>query len=221
MRGTSGLTLVEAVVGLAVAFLMVGAVIGFYVHAHKAEIHGGQALDSLEDAQGLMARLQEDLQALAPPPGTPAADWVVVRDGDGDGFPEVSFSRWAAVDEDTGRPSRVEVTYGLRSDALSRTSSDGGPPWSLSRDSLREFSVVPRFGYWTTVGGRRTYLDDASAPPAPGEGTVTRFEVVIDIVLQQSNRTGEPTTRLPVTVRLAPRAFNAGLGSHWIGSSEE
>jgi len=228
MRNRTGITFIEALIGVFITSIMLGAIVGFYVHAHKAETHGAQALDSLQDAQQLLTYLLDDLQALAPPPEQAPAEWVAFRDVDDDGKPELVFHRFTGIDESSGRATRQTITYevnppttdtaaGPREHYLLRTA--GADTKYLARGGLRTFTVRPHFGCRQDDGGLRRYVDDRPAPPTV-EG-VARFWLELSFTVEQFNETGEPTTTLPVRCQVFPRALNSHLHDHWIEQSDD
>ena len=226
MRNRRGITFIEAVIGILIATTMATAIIGFYVHAHKMETHGSQALDSLQDAQQLLAYLLEDLQALAPPDTTKPKSWITFKDIDDDERYELVFYRWSELDESDGSAERIKVTYevnpafdgnpkGPEDYYLHRSTDVGGNTWKLARGGLRDFEAKARFSYWTIIDGEKIYRDGVSLPPA-NYGDIKRFWISISLKIQQFNKTGQPTTQLPLTIEVFPRNFCRKMHSRWI-----
>lgn len=226
MRNCRGITFIEAVIGILIATTMATAIIGFYIHAHKMETHGSQALDSLQDAQQLLAYLLEDLQAIAPPDPTKPKSWVTFKDIDDDERLELVFYRWSELDQSHGFAERIKVTYevnpafdgkpkGPNDYYLHRSTDVGGKTWKLARGGLRDFEAKAKFSYWTKIDGERVYRDGVTIPPA-NHGDIKRFWISISLKIQQFNKTGQPTTQLPLTIEAFPRNFCKKMHSRWI-----
>ena len=226
MKNRNGITFIEAVIGILIATTMATAIIGFYIHAHKMETHGSQALDSLQDAQQLLAYLLDDLQSLAPPDPTKPKSWVTFKDIDDDERFELVFYRWMDLNATDGTAERVKVTYevnpafdgkpkGPRDYYLQRATEGTDKTWKLAREGLRDFEAKAKFSYWTIVDGERVYRDGVTIPP-PNHGDIKRFWISISLKIQQFNKTGQPTTQLPLTIEVFPRNFCKKMHSRWI-----
>ncbi len=228
MNSRRGITFVEAVIGILIATTMATAIIGFYVHAHKMETHGSQALDSLQDAQQLLAYLLDDLQALAPEDVTKPKSWITFKDVDDDEKYELIFQRWTDLEESTGEAERMTVTYEVNPsfDGKSKGPSDyylhrsteiSGTTWKLARGGLRDFEAKAKFSYWTIIDGEKVYRDGTHIPPHNPKD-IKRFWISVSLKIQQFNKTGQPTTQLPLTIEVFPRQFCKTIHSRWIGT---
>lgn len=218
MVGRRGFTLVEVVLSVGVAAVLIGGLMYFYVGVRRAEFHGSQALDSLDQAQALMGWLVEDLHAMAPS-GAGPAEWFRKSDADGDSLPEYRFERWGALDA-SGAGARVAVEYRVAPGptVVRRATDRPGQEQQLVRSGLRSFSAELLWTYRRGQGASETLVLASSTPPGAGDALELAF-VHVEAVLQQESRAGVPTTTLPVSVDVYPRELNAYARRHWIASA--
>ena len=172
-------TLIEVMVCVVIGAVVFGAIIGFYSHATRMEMHGSQALDSLQQAQQLLGHLIDDVQAMALPPDGSFAECLHCEVDESLGELDLEFERWIRLGDDGSagrgrvRAFRAFRRRGAPTDArdapmelLDRAGGRAGVPTGQhaspeSLGSSGSFLAEDRHGHTAGVGFRTA--DDFAA----------------------------------------------------------